>query len=57
MGDTSPKNKHKLEDQKHEDQLRKEDGKQKNAEVQHHHSDHHPTAEPVNGLPAPEEQS
>ena len=55
MGDTSPKNKHKLEEQKHEDHVKKEDRKHENAEVQHHHPDHLPTAEQVNGLPTSEE--
>ena len=43
MGDDSPKNKHKLDDQKHEEHAKKEDEKHENAERQHHHS--HPVAE------------
>lgn len=51
MGDTSPKNKHKLEEQKHEDHVKKEDEKHENAERQHHHPDSIPDAEQVVGLP------
>ena len=60
MGDTSPKNKHKLEDQKHEDHVKKEDGKHENAEKQHHHPhhpEHLPTAEQAPVLPTPEAES
>jgi hypothetical protein len=35
MGDTSPKNIHKLEEQKHEEHVQKEDAKHENAERQH----------------------
>ena len=38
MGDTSPKNIHKLEEQKHEEHAKKEDEKHENAERQHHHT-------------------
>ena len=57
MGDTSPKNKHKLEAKKHDDHVKKEDGKHQNAEVQHHpphHPEHPPAAEPVSVPPTPE---
>lgn len=57
MGDSSPKNKHKLEEQKHEDHVKKEDKKHENAEVQHHHPhhpEHVPTPGQANVLPAPE---
>lgn len=37
MGDDSPKNKHKLEEQKHEEHEQKEHEKHENAERQHHH--------------------
>ncbi len=55
MGDNSPKNKHKLEEQKHDEHVKKEDSKHQNAEAQHHHPDHLPTAEQVNGLPEAKE--
>lgn len=46
MGDKSPKNIHKQEDQKAEAKLVKEMGKVVNAEVQQHpHSGHPPTEE------------
>jgi len=60
MGDPSPKNKHKLEDQKHGEHVKKEDKKHENAEVQHHHPhhplhpDHVPPAEQISAPPAPE---
>ena len=43
MGDTSPKNIHKLTEKKHEEHVKKEDEKHENAERQHHHT--HPEAE------------
>ena len=43
MGDDSPKNKHKLEEQKHEEHDKKEDEKHENAERQHTHP-HHPSS-------------
>lgn len=55
MGDTSPKNKHKLEEQKHDEHLKKEEVKHHNAEVQHHHPRVEPTPEQVVGLPNAEE--
>ena len=54
MGDDSPKNKHKLEEQQHEEHVKKEDDKHKNAEVQHHHPEHPATAEPANVSHTPE---
>lgn len=36
MGDHSPKNQHKLEEQKHGEQVKKEHEKLENAEHQHH---------------------
>ena len=46
MGDKSPKNIHKKEEQKHEEKVEKVHEKQVNAEVQHHpHSGHPPTEE------------
>ena len=36
MGDTSPKNQHKLDEQKHEGQVKKEHEKLENAVRQHH---------------------
>jgi len=56
MGDTSPKNIHKLEEQKHEEHEKKEHAKHDNAELQHHTVNHLPDAEQVNGLPEPEEK-
>ena len=56
MGDTSPKNKHKLEEQHHELHDKKEHEKHDNAEVQHHHPDHLPVAEQVKGLPKPDDE-
>jgi hypothetical protein len=48
MGDDSPKNKHKQEEQRHEKEVQKVHDKQENAEAQHH---------PVSGHPAtPEEE-
>ena len=38
MGDTSPKNIHKLAEKKHEEHVKKEDDKHENAERQHHHT-------------------
>ena len=37
MGDTSPKNIHKLAEKKHEDHVKKEEHKHENAETQHLH--------------------
>ncbi|MEO6789136.1 MAG: hypothetical protein ABI318_23685 [Chthoniobacteraceae bacterium] len=57
MGDDSPKNKHKLEEQKHGDHVKKEDRKHENAEVQHHtphHPEHAPAAGEADVLPTPE---
>jgi hypothetical protein len=54
MGDPSPKNKHKLADQKHAEHDEKQHEKEENAEVQHHHPDHLPDAEQVVGLEKPE---
>ena len=51
MGDTSPKNKHKLEEQKHEEHVKKEDEKHENAERQHIHPDGFPEAEQLPALP------
>lgn len=51
MGDTSPKNKHKLEEQKHDEHVKKEDVKHHNAEVQHHHVKLELTPEQVISLP------
>lgn len=46
MGDKSPKNLHKKEEQKHEVKVEKVHEKLVNAEVQHHpHSGHPPTEE------------
>jgi hypothetical protein len=56
MGDPSPKNKHKMEEQHHETHVKKEHEKLENAEVQHHHPDHVPTPEQVVGMPKPEEK-
>lgn len=36
MGDQSPKNRHKLEEQKHDEHVKKEHEKLENAEHQHH---------------------
>lgn len=36
MGDNSPKNKHKLDEQKHEEQVKNDHTKLENAEHQHH---------------------
>lgn len=36
MGDNSPKNQHKLDEQKHEDHVKKDHQKLENAEHQHH---------------------
>lgn len=49
MGDSSPKNKHKLEEQKHEEHVQHEHQKHDNAERQHHHPDAetHPEVEPA----------
>ena len=55
MGDTSPKNKHKLEVQKHDEHVKKEDVKHHNAEVQHHHVKDELIPEQVIGLPNAEE--
>lgn len=56
MGDTSPKNIHKLAEQKHEEHEKKEQHKHENAEVQHHSVSHPPDAEQVKGLPETEEK-
>ena len=45
MGDSSPKNLHKLKEQKHEVHDKKEHEKHDNADRQHH-SPHHPSVEP-----------
>lgn len=37
MGDTSPKNLHKLSESKHAEHVKKEVRKHENAETQHHH--------------------
>ena len=36
MGDNSPKNQHKLEEQKHDEHVKKDHQKHENAERQHH---------------------
>jgi|GEM_PF-2616981 len=46
MGDTSPKNKHKLGGQKQEEQVKKDHKKLENADHQHH-PDRAPTPEEV----------
>lgn len=51
MGDTSPKNIHKLEEQRHEEHEKKEHAKHDNAEQQHHSIDHTPSKEQIEGLP------
>jgi hypothetical protein len=56
MGDDSPKNKHKLVEQKHEEHVKKEEAKHENAEVQHHHSQELPEAEQVEGVPKVESE-
>jgi hypothetical protein len=50
MGDQSPKNKHKLEDRKHEEHVKKDEVKHENAERQHHHPPTLPTPEQIDGL-------
>ena len=37
MGDTSPKNIHKLAEKKHDEHVKKEEHKHENAEIQHLH--------------------
>jgi len=49
MGDNSPKNKHKLDEQKHEVHVKKDHVKHENAEHQHH-PDRESTAEEVVAL-------
>lgn len=56
MGDDSPKNKHKLEEQKHEEHVKKDEEKHENAERQHHHSDNLPDAEQIVGLEKPKDE-
>ena len=53
MGDTSPKNIHKLEEKKHEQHEKMLDEKHENAERQHLAPHSHPTAEQA-GHPEPE---
>ena len=43
MGDKSPKNLHKQEEQRHEKEVEKVHHKQENAEAQHHPVSGHPT--------------
>jgi len=54
MGDTSPKNQHKLDEQKHEEHVKKDHAKLENADHQHH-PDRASTPEEVLALKKQEE--
>ncbi|MEO7317549.1 MAG: hypothetical protein ABIZ56_01030 [Chthoniobacteraceae bacterium] len=54
MGDTSPKNQHKLDEQKHEEHVKKDHEKLENAAHQHH-PDRDSTPEEVLALKKQEE--
>ena len=56
MGDNSPKNQHKLDEQKHEEHVKKDHAKLENAEVQHH-PDRASTPEEVLALKKQEEET
>ena len=53
MGDNSPKNQHKLVEQKHDEHIKKDHQKHENAERQHHPDV--PTPEEVTALKKSEE--
>ena len=54
MGDTSPKNQHKLDEQKHEEHVKKDHEKLENA-VRQHHPDRPSTPEELLALKKQEE--
>ena len=56
MGDNSPKNQHKLDDQKHEEHVKKDHAKLENAAHQHH-PDRDSTPEEVLALKKQEEKA
>ena len=56
MGDNSPKNQHKLDEQKHEEHVKKDHTKLENAEHQHH-PDRASTPEEVLALKKQEEEA
>jgi len=56
MGDNSPKNQHKLDEQKHEEQMNKDHAKLENA-VHQHHPDRASTPEEVLALKKQEEEA
>lgn len=56
MGDNSPKNQHKLDEQKHEEHVKKDHAKLENAEHQHH-PDRISTPEEVLALKKLEEET
>ena len=55
MGDNSPKNQHKLVEQKHDEHVKKDHQKHENAERQHHPDV--PTPEEVAALKKTEEEA
>ena len=55
MGDASPKNQHKLVEQKHDEHVKKDHQKHENAERQHHPDV--PTSEEVAALKKTEEEA
>lgn len=56
MGDNSPKNQHKLDEQKHEEQVKKDHAKLENA-VDQHHPDRASTPEEALALKKQEEKA
>ncbi len=56
MGDTSPKNQHKLDEQKHEEHVKKDHEKLENA-MHQHHPDRASTPEEVLALKKQEEEA
>jgi hypothetical protein len=57
MGDKSPKNIHKQEEQRHEKEVEKVHRTQENAEAQHHPVSGHPVTEEEEKVKADEEKA